>query len=240
MIEETAVGFSSRNASHCARKSGGAASPAVGGTFGPQSPRNSRMRDSPGASRSGSGSGIQVLSCSGPLLLDRNSCTHVRIASGALISAPRAPMLPALAKAMERLTGQAPAMGASRIGSFNPYLAQNASARLRGEVAGRAIRVSTGIASGFEGLDTGRRSQRALARTIIGDACRAAKRRAPKRARVCAPWGAGEGSAFAFRTGRTAIIACPEERGACASSSLLLVVLLVVCASRHLVRQIQQ
>src|SRR5438067_1261136 len=129
MIDETAVGLSSTNTSHCARKSGSVASPAAGGTFGPQSARNARMRASEAAYRSGGGSGIQVLIWSGPLLFDLNSCTQLRIVSSVLISAPRAPMLPALTKATERLTGQAPAMGASRIGNFNPYLEQNASAR---------------------------------------------------------------------------------------------------------------
>ena len=90
------------------------------------------MRASAAASRDGTGSGIQVLICRGPLLWDLNSCTHARIASGLLMRAPRAPMLPALAKAMERLAGQAPAMGASNMGSLNPYFAQKDSARPRG------------------------------------------------------------------------------------------------------------
>src|SRR5579859_330549 len=132
MIEETAVGLSSRKTSHCARKFGGTPSPAVAGTAGPQEARNARMRASAAASREGAGSGIQVLSWRGPLLFDLNSSIHARIASGSLMSAPRAPMLPALATAMERLAGQAPAMGASSIGSFNPYFAQNEWARARG------------------------------------------------------------------------------------------------------------
>jgi hypothetical protein len=61
--------------------------------------------------------------------LDLNSCTHAWIAGGSLIKAPSAPMLPAFASAMERLAGHAPAIGASNIGSFSPYFAQNASAR---------------------------------------------------------------------------------------------------------------
>jgi len=61
------------------------------------------------------------------------------MASGALIKAPRAPMPPALATEIERLTGHAPAIGASRIGSFSPYLRQKDSARARGaEVFGMA------------------------------------------------------------------------------------------------------
>src|SRR4029077_324108 len=98
----------------------------------PHAARNALMRASAAGSRAGAGSGIHVLSWSGPLLLDLNSSTQGRIASGALISAPRAPMLPALANAIERVTGQEPAMGASKIGSSNPYLAQNASARVKG------------------------------------------------------------------------------------------------------------
>src|SRR5579864_9413313 len=52
--------------------------------------------------------------------------------SGGVRSAPMAPMPPALATAIERLAGHAPAMGARRIGNFRPYFAQNASARARG------------------------------------------------------------------------------------------------------------
>jgi hypothetical protein len=48
------------------------------------------------------------------------------------MSAPIAPIPPALATAMERLAGHAPAIGASKIGSCRPYFAQKAAARSRG------------------------------------------------------------------------------------------------------------
>jgi hypothetical protein len=47
-------------------------------------------------------------------------------------SAPIAPMPPALATAIDRLAGQALAIGASRIGSLRPYIVQKAIARSRG------------------------------------------------------------------------------------------------------------
>jgi hypothetical protein len=89
------------------------------------------MRASASASRWGLGSGIQRLSWKGPLLPARNSFTQARMPSGLVMSAPIAPIPPALATAMDRLTGHAPAIGASRIGSRRPYLAQNAAARSR-------------------------------------------------------------------------------------------------------------
>ncbi len=90
------------------------------------------MAASAAGSRLGDGSGIQVFIWNGPLLLDLNSCTHAWIAGGSLINAPSAPMLPALASAIDRVAGHAPAIGASNIGSFKPYFAQNASERWRG------------------------------------------------------------------------------------------------------------
>ncbi len=62
MIDDTAVGFMSRNTSHCASKSGRTTSPADAGTSGPQAPRNFRTCASASASRLGDGSGIHVLS----------------------------------------------------------------------------------------------------------------------------------------------------------------------------------
>ena len=53
MIEDTMDGATSSNASHCAAKSGGVASPAVGGTSGPQAARSSRTRASCAGSRRG-------------------------------------------------------------------------------------------------------------------------------------------------------------------------------------------
>src|SRR3712207_8749181 len=70
--------------------------------------------------RSGLGSGIQVLSWKGPLLPERNSFTQARMPGGLVTSAPIAPIPPALATAMERLAGHAPAIGASKIGSWRP------------------------------------------------------------------------------------------------------------------------
>lgn len=57
MIDETAVGRSSRKVSHCMRKSGGTTSPAVGGTSGPHLERNAFIRSSASGSRDGGGSG---------------------------------------------------------------------------------------------------------------------------------------------------------------------------------------
>ena len=57
-------------------------------------------------------------------------------------------MLPALATAMERLTGQAPAIGASNTGSFNPYFAQNLSARSNGESGSINSAFPSGIRDG--------------------------------------------------------------------------------------------
>ena len=90
------------------------------------------MAASAAGSRLGDASGIQVFIWNGPLLLDLNSCTHARIACGSLINAPSAPMLPTLASAIDRVAGHAPAIGASNIGNFKPYFAQNASERWRG------------------------------------------------------------------------------------------------------------
>src|SRR5580700_11334874 len=52
--------------------------------------------------------------------------------AGCVINAPIAPMPPALATAIERLAGHAPAIGASKTGSLRPYFAQKALARSRG------------------------------------------------------------------------------------------------------------
>ena len=120
MMDDTAVGASSRKVSSCASKSGNATFPASAGTAGPQLARKARMRASTCASRRGGGSGIQTLSWNGPRLFDRNSSTQARMPAGGVTSAPIAPMLPALATAIERLAGHAPAIGASRMGNFRP------------------------------------------------------------------------------------------------------------------------
>ena len=49
--------------------------------------------------------------------------------AGGVINAPIAPMPPAFATAIDKLAGDAPAIGASMIGSAKPYRAQNAAAR---------------------------------------------------------------------------------------------------------------
>jgi hypothetical protein len=51
-------------------------------------------------------------------------------------------MPPALATALASDAGQAPAIGAIKIGSFKPNFAQNAAARSRG----RAFRIELGVA----------------------------------------------------------------------------------------------
>jgi hypothetical protein len=51
------------------------------------------------------------------------------MAAGEEDVAPIAPMPPALATAADSAAGQAPAIGARRIGARNPYRAQKASAR---------------------------------------------------------------------------------------------------------------
>src|SRR6185312_2699628 len=92
---------------------------------GPHVFRKARTRASLPASRRAGGSGTHVLIWSGPLpVAARNSPVHSRMADGVYISAPRAPMLPAPATAADRLTGHAPAMGASMIGIFNRYFSQ--------------------------------------------------------------------------------------------------------------------
>src|SRR5881394_4339927 len=52
--------------------------------------------------------------------------------AGDVSNAPIAAIPPAFATATDRLAGQAPAIGASRIGSSRPYPAQNAVARASG------------------------------------------------------------------------------------------------------------
>src|SRR6516162_896669 len=138
MIEEITAGPAASIASHCASKSGGSTSPAAAGTGGPHWPRNSRTLVSASASRRGGGSGIQVLSWTAPLLEARNSRAQSAMPAGGVSTAPNAPMPPALATADARLAGQAPAIGAIRIGSLRPKRWQKALARSRGEaVMGR-------------------------------------------------------------------------------------------------------
>src|SRR6516164_8395867 len=59
------------------------------------------------------------------------SVVHLLIASGCMSSAPQPPRPPALAIAIASEAGQAPAIGAIRIGTRRLYASQNASARTR-------------------------------------------------------------------------------------------------------------
>ena len=68
----------------------------------------------------GGGSGIQRLMLKPPLLPARNSAAQSLMASGRIRSAPQAPRPPARATAMESEAGQAPAIGASRMGTRRP------------------------------------------------------------------------------------------------------------------------
>ena len=114
------VGPASSMASHCASKSGGIASPASRGTSDPQRPRKARTASSLAVSRCGGGSGIQRLMLKPPLLPARTSAAQDLMAAGCIKSAPQLPRPPALATAMESEAGQAPAMGASRMGARSP------------------------------------------------------------------------------------------------------------------------
>ena len=84
--------------------------------LGTPSPRKSRTAASAAASRAGGGSGIQRLSWKPPLVPARTSAAQALIASGCISRPPQAPRPPALATAMESEGGQAPAIGASRMG----------------------------------------------------------------------------------------------------------------------------
>jgi len=61
--------------------------------------------------------------------LARTSSAQATISLGCISSAPQAPRLPACIIATDSDGGQAPAIGANRIGSFRPKRLQNASAR---------------------------------------------------------------------------------------------------------------
>ena len=76
-----------------------------------------------------------------------------RMPDGVVSSAPSAPMPPALATAIDRLTGQAPAIGASRMGRPRPYCSQNALARSRG----RDVVTSCSRCASHAGPSTSRR-----------------------------------------------------------------------------------
>ena len=131
MIEEMIGGPASNVASHCASKSGGLTSPASRATSGPHWPRKRRTASSVAASRLGGGSGIQRLSWNPPLLPARTSDAQALIASGCIRSAPQPPSPPALATAIASDAGQAPAIGAIRIGTRRLNVSQNVAARTR-------------------------------------------------------------------------------------------------------------
>src|SRR5690606_29510647 len=83
-------------------------------------------------SRVGAGSGTHRFTWAGPVEAVRNSSIQRPISAeedNTAPIAPIAPMLPALASAADSGTGQAPAIGASRIGTEMPKRRQNASAR---------------------------------------------------------------------------------------------------------------
>jgi hypothetical protein len=63
--------------------------------------------------------------------LARTSSAQAAISFGCINTAPQAPRLPAFIIAIDKDGGQAPAIGASSIGSFKPKRLQNDSARVR-------------------------------------------------------------------------------------------------------------
>jgi hypothetical protein len=71
------------------------------------------------------------LSWYGPFPFARTSSAQAVISSGCISSAPQAPSPPASITAIERAGADAPAIGASRIGSSSPKRRQNESTRAR-------------------------------------------------------------------------------------------------------------
>src|ERR1041385_7964725 len=100
-------------------------SPASAGTAGPHCSRKRRTSASCAGSRIGGGSGIQRFIWNGPLEPDRNFAAQVSISLGSKSKAPHPPMPPAFATAMESDGGQAPAIGANKIGISRPNRSQN-------------------------------------------------------------------------------------------------------------------
>ncbi len=135
MIDETTAGPAAISASHWASKSGLAVSPASAAGAGPHCDRNSRTPASATASRVGSGSGIHRFSWKAPLLPARTRAAQSAIPLASDSTPPMAPIPPALATATASSGGQAPAIGASRIGNCRPNRSQKAWARARGAVA---------------------------------------------------------------------------------------------------------
>lgn len=139
MIDEIASGFASNNASHCFAKFGVFVSPAFGGISGPHLLRNVRTASSLAASRIGAGPGIHRLIWKLPSLTARNCLAQSRISSDDKSSAPHAPIPPALATAIDKEGGQAPAIGARRMGIRSLNSVQNESVRRRTEKVFAAI-----------------------------------------------------------------------------------------------------
>ena len=116
MIDDTTRGAALEEGRHCCVEIGQRDVPAAAGTSGPHDARKARTRASASASRRGGGSGNPGIDLSGPLLCAVNARTQSGMPARVVTSAPSAPMPPALATATDRPTGQAPAIGASRIG----------------------------------------------------------------------------------------------------------------------------
>src|SRR3982750_3309484 len=129
ITDETMGGEGLNSASHCAEKSYGAALAASAGPSGPHFARNARTLASCCALRAGGGSGIHRLIWNGPRLFARTSSAHAEISAGCISSAPHAPRPPAFTTAIEREEGHAPAIGASRMGTWRPNRLQNESMR---------------------------------------------------------------------------------------------------------------
>jgi hypothetical protein len=132
MIDDTVAGPTSSMAAHCSSKSMGTASAASGGIAGPHWPRNSLTRASRAMFRRGGGSGIHRFIWNAPFVCARTSAAHARIASGFISNAPQPPRPPALATAIASEAGQAPAIGAMRIGRRIWRASQKARARASG------------------------------------------------------------------------------------------------------------
>jgi hypothetical protein len=77
--------------------------------------------------------------------LARTSSAQAAISFGCINTAPQAPRLPTFIIAIDKIGGQAPAMGASRIGSFKPKRLQNDSARARSRDIFLSLRLSLSI-----------------------------------------------------------------------------------------------
>ena len=123
MMDDTATGPACSMASHCCwNVSRSWPRQLRPGPPGPSWPRNVRTRAScvQDPAPPACGPGIQLLSWNGTAASARTALTHSAISARAIISTPAAPIPPALPTAMDIEGGQAPAMGASRIGHPQP------------------------------------------------------------------------------------------------------------------------